>query len=291
MDAEMLMGLDVIDGSIISDQDLEGLGLLFRPMIQQNPAANSKIVTPATRQKILPALNRFIAPAVKQAATKAIESPGQSFLISQADKYDDQVKKDIRGGRMRFMEADFYGRVTLAGSPNAIQELVNASEDIECGTKNFDKDVLSEKSIIAITAMKLSYGYHASVTEPQNIAYTNALNSGTGIAAKDDGTVEYERDSLVVPNLLLNGEVEILVDGVPVMTKFPIKKFFREALSVNAGTEGMTDVVKFRKPILIQPRQDVQIRIRFANITSGTLGSNNHFMEYRLMGDQIAPRG
>jgi len=204
--------------------------------------------------------------------------PGQKYLVSMRDHLDEQTKRDIETNAARFIEKDFYLRTKLATGTN--QELVFASESELVGVRNVDKAVLSSTTPCVITALKLSYAYHATSAEPAEQQYTNAMDAETG------GTTP-----LVIPAALLNGEVEFSQDGKPFF-KCPVKRFFREALSVGSAVEGIYDVVRI-KPQLVKKGAPVQVEIRYAKNLAGSaiaLPANNHFIEVRWFVDTVAQK-
>jgi hypothetical protein len=212
---------------------------------------------------------------------ESILSPGQRFLIAESGRLDRQSQLDIAARKSRFELMDIYFRRELTGS-GGIFEVNKPNDNMIVGIQNIQSNKLEPGQNMALESIKLAYGYSADgggqITTPAGILYTNALDAETA------GTAP-----LAIPAALLNGEIEVRIEGNKVV-RLPIKKFFRESFSVGVGTEGMTDVVKFNTPILWKENTPILCQIHYAqglNLPTG----GKHFLEVRLMGAATVPRG
>lgn len=227
-------------------------------------------ITPAAKKDVAKVVNA----SVKRRLYNSTLTRGQRFLVSQVGKLPIDNKVDIAEGKAQFTLVDKYVRRQLSGGN--MQKIVQSSDTEEVGRQNFAGDKLSNSENMAIEAMKLSYAYHASSTDVRAQAYTNAMDAETAGSSP-----------LAIPAAFLNGEVELQIEGSTVL-RLPVKRFFRESLSVGVGVEGGLDSVQLPAPIVLKANQAFSILIHGAN--GQTLPANNHFVEVRFMGTGIISR-
>lgn len=227
-------------------------------------------IAPAAKKDVQKVVNA----SVKRRLLTSTLTRDQRFLMSQTGKLPIDNKVDIASGKAQFTLMDKYLRKQLAGGNQ--QELVLSAENDEVGLKNFDGNALANGENMVVSGIKLSYAYSASSTDPKAQIYTNAMDAETAGSSP-----------LAVPAAFINGEIEFRVEGTSVL-RLPVKKFFRESLSVGVGVEGGADTVQLPSPILLKARQAFSIVIHGANGVA--LPANNHFVEVRLMGSGIIGR-
>lgn len=243
---------------------LEGLGAIIRqPFSDQQKSV----------------IKKFADTKVKTAMANTVQNRGQRAIIAQINKLDEQVQVDINSGKARFVTRDYYIRKRITVGASGMQEMIDPSDDVEIGIRNLSGEGLPKGENLMLTKIKLSYAYAATENAVDNVRYSNAMDQETA----DVTPVE-------IPLAILNGEAEIKVAGAIVAT-LPIKKFFRDGLSVSIGVEGKDDAVELENPILIMNKQNISILIKTAKTGSITVDSTHcHYLEARLMGVAIAPR-
>jgi len=287
---DTLMGLGADN---TSDQDLDGLGR--RIGVQFNPQQKAAIKRWHGNKSVQNTQSAFL---------QTIASKAQRYLVSKAHVLDEQIKRDIASGSVRFMMRDYYFRRALTLSTSAsVIELLKQSDIIDYGYQNLDKNYLPIGENMVVDKIKLSYGAHASLTAVEQIMFTNAVNSSSGWAAPipamtDGGDTPIASASALqlapanpfIEPIFLNGEIELKIDSKPVF-KMPIKRFFRDQSSTSNEVEGGSDTLHLETPILIKEQQPIQITIYTAR-TGNTLNSSysHWFCEARLMGIATAPR-
>jgi len=221
------------------------------------------------------AIRRFANRKVKKAFQNSLLTRGQRYLVASSSKLPKQIQTDISEGNSTFEAKDHYIRKQLTGGTN--QELIISSESESVGQRSVDKANLSHVSPTVITKIRLAYAYDASDTDPGNKRYTNAQDAETGGSSPTN-----------VPLAFLNGEVEFSAGG-KTFYKGPVKRFFRDSLSVSGQVEGASDSVEI-KPQLVLPGQTVQVEIRYALDSAGSaiaLDSGKHFCEVRWFTDVV----
>ena len=74
--------------------------------------------------------------------------------------------------------------------------------------------------------------------------------------------------------------------------RLPVKKFFRDSLSVGIGYEGKMDAVELDSPVLVKGGVAMKFNFYYADGIALTPNGNNdkHFFEFRLMGAAIASK-
>lgn len=257
---DTIMGLASIDDSN-DDAIIEGLGRRVRSPFN-----------PQQKQ----AVKNFAAEKSRTSLLSSVQSSSQRYMLAKTGELDKQVQADISSGKARFVTDQLYIRKKLDAT--TIQMLKTA--DVEkLGTRNINSNRLISKNI-AVNAIKLAYGFSASVTaDPANIAYTNAMDAETAGSSP-----------LAIPTAFINGEVEILIEGTQVL-RLPVKRFFREGFSVGTGVEGTHDALHLESPILIKENQTIDIIIKCADGVAITMDStNNHYVEVNLFGASLMPR-
>jgi hypothetical protein len=262
--SEVVNQLSGVETEITQADDivLDGLGRVMK--LQLNPA-----------QKL--AVNSYANLKVQQAFKSSVTTPGQRYLVSKASELSEQSKKNIFSGKSEFIEREYYLRRKLSAATDGIQKFIEPSDRKVTGIQNYNEDKLSESEDTVISAIKLSYGFSASVTaNADDIAYSNSVDAETGGSSP-----------VTVPNGILNGEVEILVND-KIAYSGSIKRFFRDSLSVCVGVEGSADAVQLRKPLLVKKGENIQVIIRASKNAAVTHNAtNNHYMEVKFFCDAV----
>lgn len=266
--ANQLLGLGFI-GDITPEETalLDGLG--ERLNVKFTP--EQKLVANAVANK-----------KANQVIANTMLTPGHRYLLAQNTNkvLPNDIRDSIRKGTARFVvDRKYFRKQITAGSAD---ELVKSSENEIVGVRNIQEGVLSDISPVAITAIKVAYGFSSTLTEPAQINYTNAQDAETG------GTVPVS-----VPAAFLNGELEFLNETTgEVFLRCPVKNFFREGLSVSGQVEGGADSVAI-KPQLFQPKNKIQVKLRTAKTLADQtiqFPTGNHFIEVQFFCDAFGKK-
>lgn len=266
--ANALLGLGMVADITKEESDLlDGLGQMVK--LQLNP-----------QQKL--AVNAYANQKANQVISNSLTTPGQRYLLAQNNNaaLPAEVRTDIRKGRVRFVVDRKYFRKQITADSAA--ELVKASENEIVGVRNIQEGVLSDIAPVAISAIRVAYGFSTSITEPASINYTNAQDAETG------GTVP-----VTVPAAFLNGELEFLNETTgEVFLRCPVKNFFRDGLSVSGQVEGKLDAVQI-KPQLFQAKNKIQVKLRTAKTLADQaipFPTGNHFIEVQFFCDSFGKK-
>ena len=255
---DAIMGISGVEYDTNSDQELEGLGQKIRqPFSIQQKGVIKKFAAKKTRDTLL----------------QSTASKGQRHMLAKISSLDQQVQADVAAGRAKFVLLDYYFRRSVTTGTN---ELIKASDIQKVGISNFDKNRVPAGINIDVTHIALAYGYSGTSVTAAEVAYSNAQDAETG------GT-----SPVSVPMAVLNGEIIIKVDGGEV-ANLPVKKFFRDGLSVTGSLDKSVNAVELSTPILIPQNSMIEAILKCADGIA--IGSNYHFLEVRLIGEGIVPK-
>jgi len=272
---DLLVGLNALSDLAIDDQ-INGLGKLV-----------AQPFTPGQKNGI----KNLVKDNTKKALLNSTFSKGGNFMLSQVDKLDKQTQDDIKMGKVRFVTRDYYFRRKITPAAGQQLDLLKASDVLAVGTQNLDKNYLPAGENLVLTKIKFSAAYSASGTTPDMVIFTNALVSTFGGAGAAGGTAAIALTNDVATlqdKLIINGEIVIKIDGA-VVVSLPVRKFFRDMISISDECEGGKDCVHLEQPILIREAQKIEATIYYAAV--GTALGNYTYVELRLMGVATAPRG
>lgn len=232
-------------------------------------------ISPAAAKEVTKTVNA----GVKRRMLNSTLTRDQRFLLSQISKLPTDSKIAVATGGAQFTLVDVYIRRLLTGGSQ--QNLVKPADVEEVGLQNIQGNSLKEGENMVVSAIKLAYAFSSTSgdSDPKKQAYTNAMDAETAGSAP-----------LAIPTAFLNGEVEFRTEGTTVL-RLPVKRFFREGLSVGVGVEGGADAVQLPSPILLKAKQAFEIILHGANGVAMTVNAtNNHFVEVRLMGTGVTLR-
>jgi hypothetical protein len=273
-DLNLLVGLGVYDDASLDNQ-INGLGAMIKaPFTPQQKAGVKNLVKDTSKKALLASTG----------------SHGSRFLLSQLDKLDKQTQEDIKTGKSRLVTRDYYFRRQVTPAISGSTDLLKSSDIIKVGTQNLDKNYLPAGENLVLTKIKFSSCYSASGTTVDMVTFTNALVSTFGGAGAAGGTAAIALSNDVATlqdKLIINGELNIYVDGGLVVS-LPVRKFYRDMISMSDECEGGKDCVHLESPILIRENQRIEARLYYAAV--GTALGNYTYVELRLMGVATAPR-
>lgn len=279
---------DNLSGADVSDEDLVFLGAVMQRqgiMIQTKNSQGQTIarpVNPATDRSVIAPVAAAVNQVNNQRVLASTLGREAKFLLSKRKELDVDVNRDIQEGKLRFRPADLYFRklISSGGSNSTIIDFIQAQDDMSVGTRNMQGNVIPQGHIFTIGAVKLAYAYNNTPNDnPAQQLYTNAMDAETGGSTP-----------IAIPAGLLNGEVTFRVNGA-VLFSLPIKRFFRESLSVGVGVEGVNDALKLETPIILKKGDTISLSVNYAAAVTPSGANDRHFLEFRLMGLSIAPRG
>lgn len=197
-------------------------------------------------------------------ADRAVKTREMRFMESPAvnRRLDTDSQRIIQGNRASYYDADFYVRKAIAGTG----DLLDASNVKAIGLSSFNENKLPELTTFVMSAIRVSYATHASLTNP--------------------AAVKYDNSSASIPVALLNAELVIKINDKPVV-ELPVSKFFNAngSAPVSFQAQGPNDTIELKAMKLITPKDILGIELK---LPAGlTLGANNHFLEVRLLGIAI----
>jgi len=271
---DLLVGLGGID-DITLDNQINGLGKLVNAPF-----------TPAQKQGV----KNLVKDTTKNTLLATTSSKGSRFLLSQIDRLDKQTQDDMRSGKSRFVTRDYYFRRAVTPAAGQQIDLLKSSDVLKVGTQNLDKNYLPAGENLVLTKIKFSAAYSASGTTVDMVTFTNALVSTFGGLGAAGGTaaITLGNDNATLQDkLIINGELKIYIDG-GLVVDLPVRKFFRDMISLSDECEGGKDCVHLESPILIRENQKIEARLYYAGV--GTPLGNYTYVELRLMGVATAPR-
>lgn len=257
--------IEALSGLAESNDDVVLSGYLGR-LVKQG------VVSARGAQKIQKATQA----TVQKKVLASTASRAQRFIMGKAASLDVQVRKDIISGNNQFEELDIYLRSEIVGGNTT--SLIKASNQSKVGITNLNGNALPVGTAAAIEKLKISYGTDTATTpNPANVVYTNAMDAETAGSTPT-----------AIPTAFINGEVEVKVNNT-VKLRVPVKRFFRESLSVGTGVEGLNDCLTLKTPILVQGGERLEVTLLSADgLTLPT--ASKHYVELRMIGAVVAPR-
>lgn len=231
---------------------------------------------PMTRGTLTEAARAVSVVAANRNTVNSLLSRGQRYIIAKAGKLPVDARRAIQEETAIFQVQDFYFRKQLAsGGSNTSQQIIESKDDKTPGLRNLQGNRMPKTTSMAITGLKISYGQDptATVTDASAVSYSNAMDAQPLVATP-----------VTMPLGFLNGEVELRI-GRRIIGSWPIKKFFRDGLSVSGEVEGGSDTVIFPVPVPWFQEEEIFLEVTYAGTLPNTA---NHFIEARVMGDGVA---
>jgi hypothetical protein len=181
---------------------------------------------------------------------------------------DDQ--RVIRAGEMTYENITHYVRRIVVGSG----EVLNAATVQRIGVCSINAAKIPQNQNMLIAGIRVAYAFTAAggETAPAAVKYQNS------------DTISQE-----LPAALANGELEMSIAGVRVLT-VPVSSFFaREATSSSEGTQGSTDAFVLESLELLTSDKEIKFEIKIADGVG--LPAGNHFIEVKWYGIGTRRRG
>lgn len=184
-------------------------------------------------------------------------------------RMDRQTIMDIKSGKKEYYMGDFYIRKKISG--DGIVDILKETDSLQAGVTNIDKAKLYPGTFLALTAVGISYGFHASNTAADSIDYSTAIAGANPI-----------------PTRLVNSEFTAKVGGSTLL-KARTKKFFTRG-SVEYGVEANDEnALLLPVPKLIEGDKKIELSLEFPQ-NGAAFATGNHFVEIRLQGVYIGDR-
>lgn len=194
-------------------------------------------------------------------STRDVKTREMRYFESKGvlDRLDPNSKRIIAAGNASYYDADFYIRSQITGT----QDVLLTSNQKVVGVSNLNENRLPELTNLIISAVRVAYATHATLTNPAAVKYDNV--------------------NAAVPVALLNGELIIKINDRPVV-ELPISKFFNAngTAPVSFQAQGSNDTIELQAMKVVTPQDVIGVEIKLPN--GLTLGANNHFLEVRLLG-------
>ncbi len=192
----------------------------------------------------------------------------QRFLLDKKNMFPKQTLADLEAGRIRFIDSDttHCAEVSEAGG---IYDLLRTTNDKTVGISDFDSNKLEAGVNVAVDRIKLSYGKDAAANNtPAN-------------------KISFSSKASVFPVDLLRAKLIIKQDNKTLL-RLPVERFTHAADS--ALTQGEEDVLHLGSPLLLIEQKPVSIQLEFNPDAGITAGTDDHFVQIRLIGTETSAR-
>jgi hypothetical protein len=207
---------------------------------------------------------------MQQSKTSILEA-GAKFLASEKviSLFPSDIQAAIKNGEKEYIVAEYYIRKKFA-SLGGVQKMIKETDDRVAGVTNLDKGKFPTDTYMAIVAVGLGYGYHASSVEVTAPRYSNSEYLNT------------------IPTKIVNSEFT-LKNGDRTIISARAKKFFANAYSEFGVEANEENYVLLPQPKLADPKKMNTADFEFAADAVAT-PANNHFIEIVMYGVQIVDR-
>ncbi len=215
------------------------------------------------------------AKAVKTAVASRALDPKQKLFLARTGDANPDIRQAIAKGGMSLKNKTYYARKRYATLVNG--ELLTANDDVVVGGINFQKRRIDTGTTFQVNTVKIGYGFVAAGTtpEPNTVVFSNSVD-----ASLTGGTNS-------MPNWVVNGKLQIKKNG-NIHTEIELSDAIRDTLSVAVGVNGAFDGVKLPNPIMFKDTDNIDLTFIPAEGIAPAAG--NHYIEARLIGDEISPR-
>ncbi len=220
-----------------------------------------------------------------QLLKETIKERAVEFFMSKLREMDTQTQSDIESGKKELHTADFYVRKKLSGG-TGIVKLITETDTLAPAVTNIDKAKFYPGQHMALSAIGMAYGYHATSDQVDNADYSSNIYKINDIVA-DDALTSLGVPVRYVPTSIVNSEFT-LTAGSKMLYKSRTKKFFAEANSGYAIEANDENGVLLVVPKLILAEKLLGMQLEFGQNAPALV--NNHFIEVRLMGVFVADK-
>jgi len=237
-----------IDDELEEDLDLEGLGRRY-----------------GMSQRLKKGVKRYGNRKARKAMVKRNITKGQASLTAKVKTLDTDTRKKWKEGTLQFDDGVFFVRKDITDASGIVEVFTDAL-DKATGITNISKGKLPEFVNLALERVELRYDVLATANQALTVFDYLPL------AETDDPA-------------LMNGELEMLVEGKPIF-KILVNKFLEPDKKV-VGSPACG--FNFKAVKHIREARDIQFRIHFAG-TMTNAGTDTHAIEITLKGDATKPR-
>lgn len=192
----------------------------------------------------------------------------QRFLLAKKAEFTKQMQADLEAKRVRFIDSDI-AHIANISEAGGIYDLLRTTNDKTVGVSDFDSNKLETGVNVAVGRVKVAYGKDASA----NNTKAHKINYSSDIAA--------------FPPELLRAKLIISQDGKTMM-RLPVERFLVSDKS--SKTQGEEDVLHLGTPFILIEQKPVNIQLEFNPESGITAGTDDHFLQVRLMGTETSAR-
>jgi len=192
----------------------------------------------------------------------------QRFLLAKKAMFTKQMQADLAAGRVRFVDSDITHSAEISDA-GGIYDLLRTTNDKQVGISDFDSNKLEAGVNAAIGRIKIGYGKAA--TEDSKTA----------------ADIAYSSDASVFPVELLRAKLIIKQDNKTLL-RLPVERFTVAAKSTKV--QGEEDVLHLGTPIVLIEQKPISIQLEFNPNAGITAGTDDHFLQVRLMGTETSSK-
>lgn len=192
----------------------------------------------------------------------------QRFLQSKAALFPKQTQADMTAGKIRFMDSDITHTAEISEA-GGIYDLLRTTNDKEVGISDFDSNKLEAGVNAAIGRIKIGYGKAATAD------------------GKTAAEISYSSKVTDFPVELLRAKFIMKQDN-KVLCRIPVERF--TVGDASPKTQGEEDVLHLGTPIVLVEQKPVDIQLEFNPGAGITAGTDDHFIQVRLMGTETASK-
>lgn len=192
----------------------------------------------------------------------------QRFLLAKKAMFTKQMQADLAAGRVRFVDSDITHSAEISDA-GGIYDLLRTTNDKQVGISDFDSNKLEAGVNAAIGRIKIGYGKAATVD------------------SKTAADIAYSSDASVFPVELLRAKLIIKQDNKTLL-RLPVERFTVAAKSTKV--QGEEDVLHLGTPIVLIEQKPISIQLEFNPNAGITAGTDDHFLQVRLMGTETSSK-
>ncbi len=195
-------------------------------------------------------------------------SKEQRFLLAKKAQFTKQMQADLAAGGVRFVDSDITHSAEISEA-GGIYDLLRTTNDKQVGISDFDSNKLEAGVNAAVGRIKIGYGKAATADN------------------KTAAAIAYSSDASLFPLELLRAKLIVKQDNKTLM-RLPVERFTVAAKSTKV--QGEEDVLHLGTPFVLVEQKPISIQLEFNPNAGITAGTDDHFLQVRLMGTETSSR-
>ncbi len=195
-------------------------------------------------------------------------SKEQRFLLAKKAAFTKQMQAELATGKVRFVDSDIAHCAEISDA-GGIYDLLRSTNDKEVGISDFDSNKLEAGVNAAIGRIKVGYGKAATADN------------------KSASAISYSSDASVFPVELLRAKLIVKQDNKTLM-RLPVERF--TVADKSPKVQGEEDVLHLGTPFVLIEQKPISIQLEFNPNAGITAGTDDHFLQVRLMGTETSAR-